>query len=977
MNLRFRIILAAIVPLLVWGVMAEASTPVWVSVEIGSPEGMDIWKNTGGVTCQIVGGTAIGWVDDTAVARLQKRGLKTKVIALYKAGTELYLVPRTALDATGMQAMPLWEKYGQCLVSVPVGENIDGRLLASGAVRISNNPLPSPISSTIGFKFESGPAIQWDSNIQDLVDQVNIDSIMADIRRMEAFRTRMCLSDSSRACSDWLHQRFDDLGVANEFDSVYVSGSQWGAWPGAGWERSVVAHTPGSMVPDREIIICGHFDSFRYPDTQAVWTYAPGADDNATGVAVAIEAARIFRSQVWEPNVTYAAWTGEEIGFWGSRNYAERSYEQQKNITAVINLDMVGYIPDTFYSCNAGRIDDRSLFLSELVSQITQLYVPGLPITQPVTGAGSDHFPFAYVGYPAIELAERETAYGNPHWHQASDTAGIIDQNYLLLTAKAAVAVMAVLGKHPGVIDSVAATDIGDGQSALVSWTASPYTDVVGYWLHWELLSQMGADSIYLSGRTTTSSIINGLFSDSTYLFGVTAVDAEGHLGIMAAEITFVPRIAPLAPQGVTVAPITRGIEIRWKNNTELDLQGYRLYRAANDTLIFDSLNTTLLCDTCYVDSPLSGANRYYYKVRALDNDGNEGPLSDLVYCRPVTLDQGILVVDETFNATVGTMPRDTSQDKFYGYILSDYKYDQHEYGTTQEKPALCDLAPYSTVLWHGDDYSNLMASGSVNDLRQYLDWGGNLWLVGWKPASNIENNTNYPKTFSDTCFAGAYLKLAGASISASADSFMSASGLLGYPDIQVDPAKVPITSWGGTMRYIEGLILADSGEAIYAIDMRNNSSLFDGLPCGVRFDGPYYKTVYFSFPLYFMDKDQSKAAVAAVMTWFGEPSGAAGLPEKPAPGGSVWLEQNGPNPFNSSTKISFYIPKSEYVSLKIYNIAGQRVRTLAQGKHAAGVHYLKWDGRGDNGIKLPCGIYLCGLETDSRTVRRKMIMIQ
>jgi|GEM_PF-465174 len=977
MNLRLRVILIIMYALSAWQVMAAASTPAWVSVEVGDPAAKDIWNNYGGVTCQIIGGTAIGWIDDTAIALLQKHGSTIKVIALNKARTDLYMVPRTALDAIGMQAMSLWEKYGQCLVSVPLGDKIDGRLLALGAVRISNNPLPSPISSAVGFKFESGPAIQWDSNIQDLVDQVSIDSIMADIRRMEAFQTRMCLSDSSLACSDWLRQRFEDLGVVTEFDSIYVSGSQWGVWPGSGWERSVVAYTPGSMVPDREIIVCGHFDSFRYPDTQEVWTYAPGADDNATGVAVAIEAARIFRSQFWEPKVTYAAWTGEEIGFWGSRNYAERSFEQQQKITAVINLDMVGYIPDTAYSCNAGRIDDRSLFLSELVSQVTQLYVPGLPITQPVTGAGSDHFPFAYVGYPAIELAERETAYGNPHWHQASDTAGIIDQNYLLLTAKAAVAVMAVLGKHPGVIDSVAATDVGDGQSVLINWTVSPHTDVIGYWLYWELLSGTEVDSIYLSGRTTTSSLISGLISDSTYIFGVTAIDAEGHTGIRAAEGTFVPRCVPLAPREIVAVPIARGNEIIWKNNTELDLQGYRLYRAVNDSMIYDSLNTAMLCDTCYVDSPLSGVNRYYYKVRALDDDGNGSPLSELAYCRPITLDQGILVVDETFNSTVGTMPRDTSQDQFYNYILSDYKFQQYEFGTTWEKPLLCDLAPYSTILWHGDDYSNLMASGSVNDLRQFLDWGGNLWIVGWKPASNIDYNTNYPKVFSDTCFAKAYLKLAGASLSTSADSFQAAVGLLEYPSIQVDPAKVPLTSWGGTMRYIEGLTLADSGETIYTIDMKNSSSLFDGLSCGVRFDGPHYKTVYFGFPFYYMDKEQSKAAAAAVMEGFGEPSGVTDQPETCTPGDLVWLEQKGPNPFNTSTTLSFYIPKSEYASLRIYNIAGQRVRTLARGKHAAGIHYLKWDGRGDNGIKLPCGIYICGLETGSRIIRRRMIMIQ
>ncbi len=83
----------------------------------------------------------------------------------------------------------------------------------------------------------------------------------------------------------------------------------------------------------------------------------------------------------------------------------------------------------------------------------------------------------------------------------------------------------------------------------------------------------------------------------------------------------------------------------------------------------------------------------------------------------------------------------------------------------------------------------------------------------------------------------------------------------MGYPSISVDPVKVPISSWLGTMRYIESLTPVSPGEGIYAMDMKNDGSVFEGQVCAVRDSG---KTVLFGFPLYFMDKDQAKACSPA-----------------------------------------------------------------------------------------------------------------
>jgi hypothetical protein len=95
------------------------------------------------------------------------------------------------------------------------------------------------------------------------------------------------------------------------------------------------------------------------------------------------------------------------------------------------------------------------------------------------------------------------------------------------------------------------------------------------------------------------------------------------------------------------------------------------------------------------------------------------------------------------------------------------------------------------------------------------------------------------------------------------------------------------------------------------------------------------------------------------------------GLPQEYA------LAQNFPNPFNPRTWITYEIPTTELVSLTVYNLLGQKVRTLVNDVQIAGAHSLVWEGTNDKGIRLPSGIYVYRLETNSTTLSRKMVMMK
>ncbi|MFQ6618417.1 MAG: FlgD immunoglobulin-like domain containing protein, partial [Fidelibacterota bacterium] len=88
-------------------------------------------------------------------------------------------------------------------------------------------------------------------------------------------------------------------------------------------------------------------------------------------------------------------------------------------------------------------------------------------------------------------------------------------------------------------------------------------------------------------------------------------------------------------------------------------------------------------------------------------------------------------------------------------------------------------------------------------------------------------------------------------------------------------------------------------------------------------------------------------------------------------------LNQNYPNPFNSKTLIQFYLPEEVHVTLKIYNLLGKEIKTLANGSLHVGVHQIVWDGTDQKGRSMGSGLYFYWLNTASFQQVKKMILIR
>ncbi|UCC12762.1 MAG: M20/M25/M40 family metallo-hydrolase, partial [candidate division WOR-3 bacterium] len=453
--------------------------------------------------------------------------------------------------------------------------------------RMNRTPLPARFWEQLLVKRIPLRTLEWDPFVQSIVDQVSTDSLASYVQRMQDFVTRLIFTDSSFAASQWILEKFNSFGYDAEFDSVYLAETNYGTWPDTGYERNVVATIEGSSNPSKHIIISGHHDAIIWPDTSVSWTSAPGADDNASGVACALEAARIFNAYNWDPTIKFIGWTAEEVGLLGSDDYARRADSMGMDIGAVINLDMIGYADGGILDGNVHHRDAFSEWLSALYYQAGQLYAPSIILYEEYWNGGSDDLSFALRGYPAIWGAER-WYYANPHWHVVTDLLSNINMELLTGNTKIAIATLAILGIHPAPVEDVTASDLGTGTDLQITWSPNTEPDVIGYNIYWGTESEVYTDTGYMAGAGSSCDTLTGLMTDSTYYIIVRALDTDDHESYFANEVSATPRLAPMAPTGVVATPLSSGIRIDWLPNGEIDLAGYRLYRRLDDNPTYD-----------------------------------------------------------------------------------------------------------------------------------------------------------------------------------------------------------------------------------------------------------------------------------------------------------------------------------------------------------------------------------------------------
>lgn len=273
-----------------------------------------------------------------------------------------------------------------------------------------------------------------------LASEVSQPELEKTIAELSAMPTRYTLTQGDETARDYLVGRGRALGFEPQLDPFQVAGQT---------ATNVILKHPGTVTPEVVYIFSAHYDS----TSATPMTLAPGADDNATGVASVLEAARVLSQRSLRSSVWFVFTAAEEQGSLGSKHMTQWLKADGVDVRGVIAPDMIGYWPlgmaDKFDILG----DDASKFLVDQMSAVaTQLGVEHKVWIQHGYCYGDDHTMFQEAGFPAITPMDCVEAHNlsvgedTPHYHQVSDTSTTLYMPFTTKVAGVIVATLAQLG---------------------------------------------------------------------------------------------------------------------------------------------------------------------------------------------------------------------------------------------------------------------------------------------------------------------------------------------------------------------------------------------------------------------------------------------------------------------------------------------------------------------------------------------------
>ncbi len=259
-----------------------------------------------------------------------------------------------------------------------------------------------------------------DPRIREMMDQVSMDSLEATVQHLQDYGSRFFNSDGAYAASDWVAGKMAALGLEVEQQDFTVSGSWVANGPAA---PNVIGIQRGTLYPDTYVVCGSHFDSFTW-DCLYGGGDAPGADDNATGVATVLETARILSQYQFEYSIVYCTFGAEELGLYGSEAYASRCQQEGMDIIGYFNNDMNGYLnpgDDIHIHCIYPNSVEP---IGEYYINVANVYFPEMSVSHEyLSGGDSDHTSFCNHGYLGIFPFE-DVNHESPYIHTTNDLIG-------------------------------------------------------------------------------------------------------------------------------------------------------------------------------------------------------------------------------------------------------------------------------------------------------------------------------------------------------------------------------------------------------------------------------------------------------------------------------------------------------------------------------------------------------------------------
>jgi hypothetical protein len=405
--------------------------------------------------------------------------------------------------------------------------------------------------------------------LREVASDVSPDQMRATLTALVGFGTRHSLSDRSSktrgiaAAQDWVKARFarinSDCGRCLEIatPSENFTGSRV---PTSSNFMDVLAIQKGTSDPDRVVIIAGHLDS-RNSDAMDAVHDAPGADDDGSGTAAVLEAARVLSARKFPATIVYAVLTGEEEGLYGGTVLAHYARARNWNVEADLNNDIIGNslggdgVTDTTHvrvfsegtrdleteaeakaiRYNGGEIDSPSRNLARFMTNLGERYLENFHVKMIYRtdryGRGGDQNPVLQAGYPAVRVTESKENYTREHQNVRTengiaygDVLSAVDFSYLAQVTRLNVVSLAALAMAPAPPEvSIKGAVTYD---TTLSW--KPVAGATGYRAWWrDSLDPNWTHSAMADPGAASIKLTHVNIDD--WLFGVAAISADGY----------------------------------------------------------------------------------------------------------------------------------------------------------------------------------------------------------------------------------------------------------------------------------------------------------------------------------------------------------------------------------------------------------------------------------------------------------------
>ncbi len=294
--------------------------------------------------------------------------------------------------------------------------------------------------------------------VRRAVDQVSMTRIYGYEAALFDFDSKYITQPGNAKAAEYIHRTLKGFGYAPEYQTFEARNVK---------TSNVLATLRGTVNPEIVYVLSSHFDSNQR---------SPGGDDNNSATAVLLETARVLAKTPMPATIVFAAFTGEEAGLLGSREFVRQAQQKKTRIAGALNNDMIGWANDhrldnTIRYSNAGIRDlqHAAAFLFSRLITYDSRYFRSTDAAAYYEAYGDIVGGFG--SYPVL---------GNPHYHQPTDLLETVNHQLVAETAKATVASIMRLASGPARVQGLTITRADDG-TAEATWTPSPESGVVRY----------------------------------------------------------------------------------------------------------------------------------------------------------------------------------------------------------------------------------------------------------------------------------------------------------------------------------------------------------------------------------------------------------------------------------------------------------------------------------------------------------------